>query len=149
MRENRPHGSEGGGAEFIQPSLPLSFGCGRSPRQDSCSLDIHVRDIDQTLSPCPTTASHNSLRFGRVLWLCDGHECPSYLGQFFCRMGIPARRAFPQKKSRTGMSKVQTIHFKFRRGSFLAAPVKEKSSNAASRKGTSGQAIKFSPLENQ
>ena len=24
MRENRPHGSEGGGAEFIQPSLPLS-----------------------------------------------------------------------------------------------------------------------------
>ena len=24
MRENRPHGSEGGGAEFVQPSLPLS-----------------------------------------------------------------------------------------------------------------------------
>ena len=25
MRENRPYGSEGGGAEFNQPSLPLSL----------------------------------------------------------------------------------------------------------------------------
>ena len=41
MRENRPYGSEGGGAEFNQPFLPLSLvkveylamslGAGRSP----------------------------------------------------------------------------------------------------------------------
>ena len=33
MRENRPYGSEGGGAEFNQPFLPLSSGRGLARRE--------------------------------------------------------------------------------------------------------------------
>ena len=28
---------------------------------------------------------YNRIRFDRVSWLCDGHECPSYIGSFHHR----------------------------------------------------------------
>ena len=44
MRENRPHGSEGGGAEIIQPSLPLGL-CGESgPRGVYSGTEHEQRD---------------------------------------------------------------------------------------------------------
>ena len=38
----------------FQRNLPTRFACGRSRRQDFCSLDIHVRDIGQAASHCRT-----------------------------------------------------------------------------------------------
>ena len=45
-------------------------------------LTMH-RHFDERLS------TQNDIRIGRVLWSCDGHECPSYIASLATRITLP------------------------------------------------------------
>gem|GEM_PF-4290022 len=64
-------------------------------------LAMHRR-IDERLS------THNNLRIGRVLWSCDGHECPSYIASLATRPVRRHRRQRPASPNQPGRNRPAT-----------------------------------------